>query len=327
MSNSIPLELKQAIQEQLEIASLASLTKSREEIAIRYRDLVQRNALKAAGEAFIANQGHRLAYMAARMPATYAAVSAVLAEFRRRLPTLKVESLLDLGSGPGTALWAFTECIPELNNVTLMEQDEELISLGQKLFRKERPAAKWIHANIANLAEMPLQDCVVMSYSLGELQADIQAKLVDFCWASAGKVVILIEPGTPYGFETILRARQQLIDAGASIIAPCPHAAQCPLAAIGDWCHFSVRLERTVEHRLLKEGTLGYEDEKYSYLIVAKEPCKPYSNRILRHPQKRSGHIHFTLCSAEGLQQRIVSKREGQFYKDAKKLEWGGVLQ
>lgn len=47
--------------------------------------------------------------MAARMPACYAAVYKVLEEVSMRLPLFNPESMLDFGSGPGTAIWAAHE--------------------------------------------------------------------------------------------------------------------------------------------------------------------------------------------------------------------------
>ena len=49
------------------------------------------------------------AYMAARMPACYAAVYKVLEEVSMRLPGFAPESMLDFGAGPGTAIWAAHE--------------------------------------------------------------------------------------------------------------------------------------------------------------------------------------------------------------------------
>ncbi len=47
--------------------------------------------------------------MAARMPACYASVYKVLEEVSMRLPAFAPESMLDFGSGPGTAIWAAHE--------------------------------------------------------------------------------------------------------------------------------------------------------------------------------------------------------------------------
>lgn len=49
------------------------------------------------------------AYMAARMPACYAAVYNVVEEVSMRLPAFAPESMLDFGAGPGTAVWAAHE--------------------------------------------------------------------------------------------------------------------------------------------------------------------------------------------------------------------------
>ncbi len=92
------------------------------------------------------------------------------------------------------------------------------------------------------------------------------------------------------------------------------------------WCHFSKRLQRTKFHKLIKEGDLGYEDEKFSYIAASKVPAQPYNARILATPEKPGGHSRFLPCTAQGLQQKILSKRDGEIYKAARKLDWGDVL-
>ena len=53
------------------------------------------------------------AYAMARLPAAFAAVLRVLREVQARAPSCQLRSMLDLGSGPGTAIWAAQEvCIP-----------------------------------------------------------------------------------------------------------------------------------------------------------------------------------------------------------------------
>ena len=54
----------------------------------------------------VATEAHRAAYLAVRLPATYAAISRVFAEIKLRAPQEEITSLLDLGAGPGTALFA-----------------------------------------------------------------------------------------------------------------------------------------------------------------------------------------------------------------------------
>jgi ribosomal protein RSM22 (predicted rRNA methylase) len=84
---------------------------------------------------------------------------------------------------------------------------------------------------------------------------------------AARVALVVIEPGTPRGAGAIRTIREELLAAGAHMLAPCPAAMPCPLAA-PDWCHFAARVERSSLHRRIKEGALGYEDEKYSYVCA-----------------------------------------------------------
>ncbi len=152
--------------------------------------------------------------------------------------------------------------------------------------------AEWIHQSLEE-THMPSSELAILSYVLNELSNP--EALIEKCWNQTSLLVI-VEPGTPKNFQMIRKIRQKLIDLGAHIAAPCPHALNCP----NNWCHFSARLERSRLHRLLKEGTLGHEDEKFSYLIAAKTPFPKFRSRILRHPLKQSGHARLSLCSDNG---------------------------
>jgi hypothetical protein len=84
-----------------------------------------------------------------------------------------------------------------------------------------------------------------------------------------------VEPGTPKGYQNILKARELLIHHQAHIVAPCPGPVPCPFAGTTRWCHFGVRLPRPKWLRLLKEAELGYEDETFSFLMVSRQPLGP----------------------------------------------------
>jgi ribosomal protein RSM22 (predicted rRNA methylase) len=95
------------------------------------------------------------------------------------------------------------------------------------------------------------------------------------------------------------------------------------MAAVGDWCHFAARVDRTAEHRRLKDGELGYEDEKFSYLAFSKTPAAHAEARIVRHPQVHGGHIRLTLCTPEGLQSPTVTRSKKEAFRAARKAKWG----
>jgi ribosomal protein RSM22 (predicted rRNA methylase) len=119
----------------------------------------------------------------------------------------------------------------------------------------------------------------MLSYMLGELPAAAAERLVQRAWAASNQALVIVEPGTKVGFAMVERIRARMIATGAEIAAPCPHLQKCPMAATDDWCHFSQRLERTAEHRRLKKGDLGHEDEKFSYVLEDRCSASGIANR------------------------------------------------
>jgi len=263
------------------------------------------------------NGAKHLAYLGARMPATYTAVHKIL----QHLPPCN--HLLDLGAGPGTASWAAVDLFPSLQKITLIEKSSEAIALGQSLAKFSSHSvlqqAQWIQQTLPG--PLPKADAAIFSYVLTEL-SDPEAA-IELCWQAA-PLLAIVEPGTPKGFCLIRKIRQQLLALKAHIIAPCPHAFACPIQG-ADWCHFSARVERSRLHRLLKEGSLGYEDEKFSYLIASKTPLQSFScGRIVRSPKKQSGHVRLALCATSGnLEERIIAQKDKEAYRKARHAEWG----
>ena len=117
----------------------------------------------------------RAAYLAARLPATYAANFNVFSEIHRLAPGLEIESLLDLGGGPGTSLFAAAEVFPALRKATIVESDEAWLQLGRRCAlqssRMVLQETQWIKHDLLNDFDLPAHDLVVMSYALGELPA------------------------------------------------------------------------------------------------------------------------------------------------------------
>lgn len=319
----LPAELLDAIQQETEKVDRRKLVQATAQLTAHY---------KAAdfSTAAIATEAHRAAYLAVRLPATYAALCHVFAEINTRAPQAGITSLLDLGAGPGTALFAATEEFPSLQHATLVEADAEWLAVGKRLaVQPQIPDAfdvQWSKQDLRSGLACEKHDLVVISYTLGELPQAAAEAVLNKAWKCAGKFLVVIEPGTRRGFAAVNAARSAMIANAASIFAPCPHAGACPMAAAGDWCHFSQRVERTSQHRQLKGGDLGYEDEKFSYVVMAKSAVPPTGARIVRHPGKHSGHIQLALCTLQGrIENRTVTRSSKDAYKRARKAEWGDV--
>ena len=321
----LPFELREAIESVLTGIKPEALAKAAADLSERYR------SGEPQRRAAISSDAHALAYLATRLPATYAAVRSVLAEIRDRMPEVSFTSMLDLGAGPGTAAWAAADLYDELETVTLVERDRHLLALGERLAQNAAAgalrSARRIAANLEVNPDLESHDLVVLSYSLGELKLPAQERLLRRAWDLARKTVVVIEPGTTQGYAAVLRARDEWLKAGARVVAPCPHAERCPLEG-RDWCHFSQRVERATFHRRAKAGSSAYEDEKFSYFAAAKaQPVRRAAARILRHPMILKGHIRLELCAEDGLRRLTVTRSHREAFRRARKAEWGDAWE
>lgn len=265
------------------------------------------------------------AYLVARLPATFAAVSRVLAELRRRAPGFRPESLADIGSGPGTASWASAEHWPELRQFTFVDNNRAFLDLAATLARDHEALAGartvFSHMGEQNIAA----DLVVAAYALAEIPERDAGATVAKLWANSRGGLVIVEPGTPAGFSRIRRAREALIALGANIAAPCTHAETCPMTG-NDWCHFSVRLPRSRLHMLAKKAVVPFEDERFSYVIALRQKVETTGLRILAPPEVTKPGIKLKLCMAKGVASPMIARRDGANYKRARTCDWGDMF-
>ncbi|GAA2735793.1 small ribosomal subunit Rsm22 family protein [Streptomyces nogalater] len=265
------------------------------------------------------------AYAAYRMPATFEAVRSALAALADAVPGWTPAGHTDVGGGTGAATWAVQSTWPGERGVTVLDWAEPALALGRRLAAAHPVLkdARWQRARIGADLTLDDTDLVTVSYVLNELAETDRAALVDAA-ARAARTVVIVEAGTPAGYERVLEARDRLVRAGFRIAAPCPHSAACPIAPGTDWCHFSARVGRSSLHRQVKGGSLAYEDEKFSYVAATLLPAEPAPARVVRRPQLRKGQVLLDLCEAEGrLRRGTVTKRHGDLYKAARDADWG----
>jgi len=319
----LPARLRHAIDAELQGVATRDIAAAAQALSQRYRNEVR------DGRLHISDQQAALAYIATRMPATYATIHASLSALGQRLPEFAPRTLLDIGAGPGTVMWAAHALWLTLASATLLEASPAIRGLGERL-AADSPIAgiSWRDADITRAApDHPGADLVTLAYVLDELAPDQRGTLVATLWTLTAGVLVIVEPGTPAGWRRILDARAQLVAAGAHILAPCPHALACPVTA-PDWCHFSARVARSRIHRLAKGGEVPWEDEKFIYLAASRQPARASAARVLAAPESASGRVRLKLCQPAGsVSDRLVTRREGDTYKQARRLGWGDVFE
>mgnify|MGYP001336630252 CR=1 FL=1 len=324
MSFDLPPQLRLVADRLLEGVSRKDLAGRAGAISARYR-------AGGGSAAVVASQADAMAYVLTRLPATYAADARVFADLAERAPDFAPQSLLDAGAGPGGAGWAALETWPSVTQAVLLDSNRAFLDLAEAL-AADAPAAlknaERLRTDLVAPGEWPRAELVIASYALAEIAPAAQAGVVDRLWAASQGVLALIEPGTPAGHQRILAARDQLIAAGARLLAPCPHHAPCPLAA-PDWCHFSQRLARSRDHRMAKGAETPFEDEKFIYLAAARPGvvATPPAPRVLAPPRAGKPGIDLKLCMPSGLaEHRFVAKRDKPAFAIARRLDWGDLL-
>ena len=269
------------------------------------------------GQPIIPNELQALAYIIGRAPGTYAAMRRVLelslASYQQPLRTH-----LDVGSGPGTAVWAARDILDgSLRSIALDRNPA-----WRKWAATIAPDLTWKLHECA-LTPLPKAELVTAGYMLNELPAAQVTTVLGHLWDATEQVLVIVEPGTPAGFERILQARTHLMEAGAHVIAPCPGWTRCPLAGTSNWCHFGVRFNRPRFQKLGKESERGWEDEMFSFLAVSRSPSPHSEGRVMHHPQKRGGHVWVELCTKGEIERAVLSRRQGDLYRAARRAHWG----
>ena len=318
----LPPLLRRNVDRVLSGVGLADLAAAAAALSQRYRS-EQRD-----GNLRVRNERDALAYLAVRLPATYAAVRASFAAVVETRPDFAPKTVLDVGAGPGTALWAAADCWPGLADALLLEASPIFRACGEELAREaDLPRVSWRLADVvAATIDCAPRDLVSLAYVLNELAPAARESVLRRLWDATADTLVIVEPGTPAGWERILAARRQLIEFGAHVLAPCPHAFACPLQ-VPDWCHFSERVARSRLHRLAKGAEVAWEDEKFSYVALSRRPAAAAVARVIARPRKSSGRITLKLCHPDGpAGEELFSRRNGTVFKRAWRSDWGSAI-
>jgi ribosomal protein RSM22 (predicted rRNA methylase) len=320
-SPNLPADLKAALEAKLHGLSRSDAAKRSARLSATYRG--------GGSSAAIRSEADALAYALARMPATYAAVTASLNALCVARPDFAPKRLLDIGAGPGTATWAAAETFPSLADFTSIDANAALRTLALDLFDQSArlSGVRYPPGDArATLAGAETSDLVIASYLIGEMDDSERARLAEQMWTKTRETLLIVEPGTPAGYARIIALRAQLIALGAHVAAPCPHDGECPLVA-PDWCHFTQRLPRSRAHKTLKGAELPFEDEKFAYVALTRTAIAQRPARVLAQPDVGKVEVTAKLCTPDGLVAAKIPRRTKAEYARARRWRWGDAVE
>nr|WP_041756287.1 small ribosomal subunit Rsm22 family protein [Bradyrhizobium sp. ORS 278] len=323
ISPDLPPHLKAALEAGLHRQSRQDAAARAARISAAYRS--------GGNSGTITSEADAIAYAAVRMPATYAAMAASLNAVMQASPEFAPVSLLDVGAGPGTASFAAAEAFASLAAFHAIDANPALRALALALAdetMRMRDLAYTLGQARALLDRAGGADLVIASYMIGELSEAERGPIIDMLWVETHQTLLIVEPGTPAGYQRIIAARDRLIAAGAHVAAPCPHTAACPLIA-PDWCHFVQRLARSRAHRELKGADVPFEDEKFSFIALTRQPVthRPAA-RVLAPPLVTKIAMTAKLCQADGTAAAVsIPRRDKPAFAAARRWDWGDGVE
>ncbi|KAJ1979335.1 37S ribosomal protein S22 [Dimargaris xerosporica] len=202
------------------------------------------------------------AYLAIRLVPNYGAVANVFQELRTRLPDFQPQSVMDFGTGPGTALWAAleiwgTDTIQRLLGVDISEAMLESVERSWATHPSQLAASNEslkptieLQRYFSYHPDKPRHQLVISAFTLGELPTDaLRESTLKSLWDQTDDVLVLIDRGTKHGFQTMLKMRDWFLQQGkhsSEVVAtaetpsnaPTPDSAQEPTAALQTAWHF-----------------------------------------------------------------------------------------
>ena len=281
------------------------------------------------GKTFINDFLVAVAYSVIRMPATYSAIRESL-EKTLEIYNPGIKSVLDIGSGTGAAEWVIDDIL-DVDDITCLEREKDMRDISKIYFsyNENLKSVKFIDADILKEDLNLKKDLCILSYMINELDEHKRLEIVKKALNATNKIMLIVEPGTPEGFNNIKKIRDFAYEEGYSIIAPCTgFCGRCDIKE-DDWCASSIRVQRTKIHKYLKDADVPFEDEKFSYIAISKEKIDLNDNeylRILRHPKIENGRVTVKFCQNGEIIEKVITKKDKELFKKVKKKNIGDIV-
>jgi ribosomal protein RSM22 (predicted rRNA methylase) len=215
-----------------------------------------------------------IAYLHRKFPENYSIACRILTEIRFRCPEFKPKTFLDFGAGlaPGGHAFfdiyiegdkslerlrkakrrskrvesKFIELSEKENRIICVEPNKYMFRLGQ-FMSTDLHSMKWVETLFESFPMVGAHgfDIVYCSFVIEELptpEKRMEVIQALFDKTNKGGYCVFVLPGSPSGYRYLNDLREifrEMPRDEATIIAPCPHHHECPMAKVKtNWCRF-----------------------------------------------------------------------------------------
>jgi len=274
-----------------------------------------------AGERYLSDPGILGAYLLHYWPISYAQTLLCLAMLRRSMaPAEAIESVLDLGAGPGPVSIALLDS--GAAQVTACDRSAAALALARRIAADRGGALvtrRWDAVKSTGMPQGPF-DLIAMGHTLNELWSGhpdriaLRVGLVKRLGEELrprGKILI-IEPALMGTAQEAIRVRDGLVNEGFHVEMPCIWQQACPALPDGT-CHGEFDWRPPPEMvRLAHAARIGRESLKMAWFVLSRDrrpaipdavPTTPDGGlyRVVSEPLlSKSGRIRYLVCGPRG---------------------------
>jgi SAM-dependent methyltransferase len=200
--------------------------------------------------------------------------------------------VLDVGAGLGATTWGVARALEAAGmkgelDATFVDQDPRALEAALAIVRAREGKqgvsvrARTVRGEASAAVEGPF-DMVLLGQVLSELEPRAEGRVARHATIVQRLVAALESKGSLVVVEPALKDRTRHLHAvrdailaggGATLFAPCLHAAPCPaLAQPGDWCHEDLAVDLPEWLVPIARGAgLRWEGLTFSYLVLRKD--------------------------------------------------------
>ena len=284
---------------------------------------------------FVFDKVDSLAYLALRAPATYAQIYSTLLALKEVLPSWQPKTMLDIGSGPGTGVWAAQNVWPELTEAVCIDRNKEFISLGKYILSQAHIpiVTTWQLQDLQRIEETEKQfDLIIVANVLNELNVGDGEKLLGRAFNMCRGMMIVVEPGTPFGSSIVASVAKKFANAGTLLA---PYIENSFVEKKEYWLHFPQRFIRPEFTRRIRQHmrdsslmASDWEEAKYSYVAISKIPGEnTVWGRCVGPVRVQKGFLEVPILTKDEIVQMKVMKRDKEKYAAIKALAWGDLIK
>jgi ribosomal protein RSM22 (predicted rRNA methylase) len=175
-------------------------------------------------------------------------------------------------------------------------------------------------------------DLIIIGNVLNELTDLQREQLLSEAYAHCNGIMIIIEPGTPFGFQ-IVQTTAKAFSSKSILISP--YIANTFVQSDDYWIHFPQKFIRPEFQRNLRQQlrssplmASNWEEAKYTYVAIGKIPTNEQLwGRCIGPVTKQKGFLQVPILTKNGILDVKVMKRHKREYAYAKNLGWGQIIK